>query len=72
MNEDAMTHWTTEALERHRARMGWPSMDREASEQVVAILNDALGKLSAQWPVVEPATVFVASHRSTTTQEAGS
>jgi hypothetical protein len=69
-----MTNWTTEALGRHRARMGWPPLDKDASDQVVAILNDALGKFAGVGPLpgVEPTTVFVASHRSAAKQEAGS
>jgi hypothetical protein len=69
-----MTNWTTEALARHRAQMGWPPLDKDASEQVVAILNDALGKFDGVGPLpgVEPAMLFVASHRSTAKREAGS
>jgi hypothetical protein len=54
--------------------MGWPSLDKDASDQVVAILNDALGKFAGvgQLLGVEPAMVFVASHRSAAKQEAGS
>lgn len=69
-----MTNWTTEALARHRARMGWPPLGMDESDQVVAILNDALGKFDGVGPLpgVEPAMVFVASHRSAAKQEAGS
>jgi hypothetical protein len=40
----------------------------------VAILNDALGKFDGVGPLpgVEPAMLFVASHRNTARREAGS